>query len=38
VREYKPRTGRFGMVASKTPGLLDYWKSKQVDARDRPPE
>ncbi len=36
VREYKPQTGRFGMVASKKPGLLDYWKSKQVDARDRP--
>ena len=38
VREYKPHTGRFGMVASKKPGLLDHWKGKQVDARDRPPE
>jgi tRNA (mo5U34)-methyltransferase len=38
VREYEPRTGRFGMVASKRAGLLDHWKSKQVDARDRPPE
>ena len=37
VREYKPGTGRFGMVASKKPGLLDHWKSKQVDARDREP-
>jgi tRNA (mo5U34)-methyltransferase len=38
AREYKPGTGRFGMVASKQPGLLYHWKSKQVDARDRPPE
>jgi hypothetical protein len=30
--------GRFGMVASKKPGLLDHWKSNQVDARDRAPE
>jgi tRNA (mo5U34)-methyltransferase len=38
AREYMPNTGRFGMVASKKPGLLDHWKSKQVDARDHPPE
>jgi SAM-dependent methyltransferase len=38
AREYMPNTGRFGLVASKRPGLLDHWKSKQVDARDRPPE
>jgi tRNA (mo5U34)-methyltransferase len=38
AREYKPATGRFGMVASKKPGLLDHWKSIQIDARDRPPE
>jgi tRNA (mo5U34)-methyltransferase len=38
AREYEPGVGRFGMVASKKPGLLDHWKSKQVDARDRPPE
>jgi tRNA (mo5U34)-methyltransferase len=38
AREYEPGVGRFGMVASKKPGLLAHWKSKQVDARDRPPE
>jgi SAM-dependent methyltransferase len=38
AREYEPGVGRFGMVASKKEGLLDHWKSKQVDARDRPPE
>src|SRR2546423_2020807 len=38
AREYMPDTGRFGMVASKTAGLLDHWKGKQVDARERPPE
>jgi SAM-dependent methyltransferase len=38
AREYKPGVGRFGMVASKVPGLLDHWKSNQVDARDRAPE
>jgi SAM-dependent methyltransferase len=38
AREYEPGVGRFGMVASKKEGLLDHWKEKQVDARDRPPE
>jgi tRNA (mo5U34)-methyltransferase len=38
VREYKPGTGRFGMVASKKHGLLDGWKREQADARDRPLE
>jgi tRNA (mo5U34)-methyltransferase len=38
AREYEPGVGRFGMVASKKEGLLDHWKSRQTDARDRPPE
>jgi tRNA (mo5U34)-methyltransferase len=38
VRESRPGWGRFGMVATKKPGMLDAWKSKQVDARVRDPE
>jgi tRNA (mo5U34)-methyltransferase len=38
VREYEPGTGRFNMVASKRPGLLDHWKRKRVDARFSEPE
>jgi hypothetical protein len=35
VRESRPGWGRFGLVASKKPGLLDRWKAEQVDARYR---
>jgi tRNA (mo5U34)-methyltransferase len=35
VRESRPGWGRFGLVASKKPGLLDNWKRDQVDARYR---